>query len=258
MNSKISILSRKQFRDWSRKCSQEVLTLLGEGKVDQALELITSCSNSISEHNFQPDVIEASSFTLSFLGKRVEWHPKVGGFNKQTCLAAIRSFGKQAKSSLANWERLRRLITFRVLADREDYLKLTSEEANDLLREQDLIEVDIATWHNMAGWAFDKGDIGILERAYELLLTKPSHELGEAKWQRVNLMYKLMRGKIRASDIEKSIQVLEVKPQLDEFLEVFWPKLKELGIIDSHHEKLLQGKVGFIDGLGETTTDGEV
>ena len=63
--------------------------------------------------------------------------------------------------------------------------------------------------------------------------------MGQAKWQRVNIMHLLLTGRAERRDVEETIATLQILPQLNEFRDRIWPKCIEAGLVDGELEAQL-------------------
>ena len=152
-----------------------------------------------------------------------------------------------AGTTFGDYERRRVLAILRSIEYEYARPASSREEIEQLIEGLPGIESDEFLWHALAGWAFINGDKVILTRAFEVHLTQPSSELGQAKWQRVNMMYQLVTGKATRRDVAETIQTLMVLPQLMEFIELIWPCCVEQGLVDGELEQKLEEKIKQID-----------
>ncbi|MBN2082744.1 hypothetical protein JW859_11150 [bacterium] len=110
----------------------------------------------------------------------------------------------------------------------------TRDELIALIKDLPNLNRDEFLWHNIAGWAFAERDEEILRQAYEVLLTRPTHLLGQAKWQRVNIMLLLLTGRATPRDVEYTINGMQVMPQIIEFRELIWPECVRQKLVNRH------------------------
>lgn len=153
---------------------------------------------------------------------------------------ALELFTTPALTPSGEQQRRRMLAILRSTARLHGCAELTKDELLELIEDLPNLKTDEFLWHNIAGWAFANRDLEMLKRAFEVLLTHPSNQLGQAKWQRVNLMLQLTSGRATRQDVEFTVKGMEVLPQIIEFYQHIWPVCVEAGLTDPELEQQLE------------------
>ncbi len=99
---------------------------------------------------------------------------------------------------------------------------------------------DQQIWHHMSIVAYDYGLLTLLETAFEHETLHPHSKYPQASWQRLNLMYQIMTGKVSRRDVEETIKVMFLPTQFEEFRRRMCPALREAGLFDAEMEQRLQ------------------
>jgi len=152
---------------------------------------------------------------------------------------ALALFARPAQTPGGEQQRCRLLAILRCNAHVHGCATLAKPELQALIKDLPALLSDEFLWHNIAGWAFATGDTEYLQRAYEVLLTHPSNLLGQAKWQRVNLMLLLHTKRATRADVEFTVRGMVVLPQIIEFHSHLWPVCVAQGLTDPALEELL-------------------
>jgi len=160
---------------------------------------------------------------------------------------ALACVAQPGRTTYGEVERRRVLVILKSIEYEYDMPVTSRAEMEELLEGLPGLDRDELLWHALAGWAFVARDPVILGRAFEVHLTEPSNELGQAKWQRVNLMYQLVQGKATRRDVAETITKLMVLPQLNEFIELIWPVCIEQGLVDDGLQAELRERIRLID-----------
>ncbi|MBN2082745.1 hypothetical protein JW859_11155 [bacterium] len=149
-----------------------------------------------------------------------------------------------ARAELQRW---RMYLLLRCEEDQDGFAALPREIVDEIISLHPDVEADPVIWQSLAMWAFKHNERDILERAYEVMLTHPSQTLGQAKWLRVNLLYRLVAGTATREDVEAVVYSQQVKPQLLEFIGQIWPRCQAAGLVDAELTALLNMKREEID-----------
>jgi len=152
---------------------------------------------------------------------------------------ALALFARPAQTPGGEQQRRRLLAILRCTAHLHGCAELPKAELLALIRNLPELSSDEFLWHNIAGWAFATGDTEYLQRAYEVLLTHPSNLLGQAKWQRVNLLLLLHTKRATRADVEFTVRGMVVLPQILEFHRRIWPVCVAQGLVDAELEAQL-------------------
>jgi hypothetical protein len=153
---------------------------------------------------------------------------------------ALELFSRTAETAPGEVQRRRMLAILRCTGRLYGCADLDRPELEELIGDLPDLAQDEFLWHNIAGWAFASRDAEMLRRAYEVMLTEPSNLLGQAKWQRVNLMLMLVEGRATRRDVEFVIDRMAVLPQVIEFRRWIWPECIRQGLSDDELELRLE------------------
>jgi hypothetical protein len=238
-NSSVDATAQAQ-REWSGEWIQAIVNAIYNLQMIKARELIEGARQSLPTSDLTPELIDAAKVHLDYLEYWWHWHPAGDDdWNLESYRRALAHFSQPSRFEEARIECARRVFYIRLHAHMDGLEPLAGSELRSLLAQLPPGRLDDRDWHQIAGWAFLQEDREMLTRAYEAMLTAPSEILGPAKWQRVNLMYLLMEGRAERRDVEESIKLLKIKPQLTEFKLTLWPACEKAGLVDDELRRLL-------------------
>jgi len=171
----------------------------------------------------------------------LKWYEFTAALQSQSRQAAcqiyqqvLEVFIQPAQTPPGEAQRCRMLACLRCNGRLYGCAQFSREELIALIKDLPNLGRDEFLWHNIAGWAFAERDEEILRQAYEVLLTRPTHLLGQAKWQRVNIMLLLLTGRATERDVEYTVNGMEVLPQIIEFRELIWPECVRQKLVNRH------------------------
>jgi len=234
-------------REWSRTWIQPIITAIHNLQMVKARELIDEARGELAGSGLSPEMAEAAEVNLDYLEYWWHWHPANDDWNLESYRQAIAHFSQPARFEEARIEKARRVFYIRMHAHLDGLEPFSGAELREQLAQLPPERLDDRDWHHIAGWAFALEDREMLTRAYEAMLTAPSEILGPAKWQRVNLMYLLMEGRATRRDVEESIKLLKIKPQLAEFQTTLWPACEKAGLVDDEIKQMLVARAEEIE-----------
>ena len=213
--------------------------------LDQALLVLEQTGNEIAGMDLDAGLREALDYDLVFFRKHINWHPENGDWNRETYLAAIEDFSRPARTTLGDQVRRVTRMVIKMHADNDGLDYLDRQEIDGFL---DSIPAALVTSirFTITTWAFDHSDLELIEQSYEHYLTNPPVSMGQAQWQRVNLMYLLLKGKATSRDVQESIKTLELIPQINDFRERLWPAAKRAGLITQELEQQLEERIAKV------------
>lgn len=195
----------------------------------------------------EADELELSAATREVLAYVLRWYAFAAAIHgqpepkrRQRYNEALELFNKPALTPSGEQQRRRLLAVLRCTARLHGCAELTRAELLALIEDLPKLKSDEFLWHNIAGWAFANRDLEMLRRAFEVLLTHPSNLLGQAKWQRVNLMLQLVGGRATRQDVEFTLRGMVVLPQVIEFYQHIWPVCVAAGITDEELKQQLE------------------
>ena len=235
----------KQLDVTNSKYIQPIEHAFFRGQMDQASALHKEAVADVEMEDMPEPLREALGYHLLFYHFKIRWIRNESLWNLQEYQEARRLFEQPALTLLGDLERVRRLLVILTLADHDGLDQLSKQELMALI---DCLHgyPDEVVWFYAAGWAFTHGSLEILERAYLEALTDPARWMGQAKWQRINIMYLLVSGRASQRDVEETIKTLVLLPQLTEFEDFIWPKCREAGLVDEELEAMLMAKSQWI------------
>lgn len=135
-------------------------------------------------------------------------------------------------------DRLRRrlLLQLRINMDRLSKLDLAPAEFEKLFYELPEEEYTTEAWLYISGWAFRHNQPDYLEKAYEFALLQARGFEVDWTWQRVHMMWKLVRGDATREDLLWLIEKADIDKHLRSIKRGIWERAKELGIVDERIE----------------------
>ncbi len=229
------------YNEWKATWGSPVLHAAYTLKFDEGMKLLAAAKSNSELSTLPEDVSEGISYYVVYLTCRLEWDPRSKGYSKEDYDAVISELNIPAKTKFGEYIRNASLVQFRCNGSSDGFDELTKEEVDKMLSQVPPVMSE-PVWHHLARWAFERRDIVILEQAFEHFLLNPPQVMGQARWQRVNMMYQLVSGKATRRDLEESIRVLEIRPQLLGFKETIWPECVKLGLVDAELEEMLAKK----------------
>jgi hypothetical protein len=232
---------------WSAEYIRPVLNVLQQRNFDQAQHLLELARAALPSSGLDTATTEGLSLNLTMLGWQIGWTRADCNWNLQSYAAARAHLEQPARTSSANYQRLRHLLQLRIKADLDKLEALTRPEVDRLLDGLGQGERDSSVWHTLADWAFRHRDLELLERSYVVTLTNPAEYQGQAIWQRINLMHLLLSGKAARRDVAETIETLQVLPQLRDFMLNLWPECETLGLVDHELQKQLDERRRWIE-----------
>lgn len=215
-------------------------------RFDDARQLLNQARVELEDLSVSDDLREALEYDLAFRTHNLNWHPEINGWTEADFLAAREEFSQAARTQLGDITRRRHLLTMRRFAEDEGFDEINRNDFMELL---DIIpgQLALAVLYDASTWAYVHQDLELIRRAYERFLLHPPETLGQAHWQRVNLMLQLLSKKVTKRDVVETIKTLQVKPMLLEFNEKFLPACEAAGVVDDEIRELLAERTGLIE-----------
>ncbi|MCB1221785.1 MAG: hypothetical protein H7A35_08015 [Planctomycetales bacterium] len=229
------------YEAWQEKWIRPVTKAVFNHSFGEAEHLLDAARTEIASGRLSSNLRAALVYPLELAYCRVYWHDVRGGFTQRQYEELIDRLSIPSQSSIAEYARRLHLVAIRCICSDKAYEQPSKAELEELLAPLP-DKLSIRAWQEVALWAFRNNELEVLERAFEVFLINPPSLLGQARWQRVNLMYQLLSGKATRRDVYESLILLEIRPQLSEFRRNFWPKCVELGLVDNELEELLEQK----------------
>jgi hypothetical protein len=237
--------SNAELEQWAANYVQPLTRALYASRLDEARRLHQIATAALEQAGLAEEVQEALGYHLLFIHYNIYWQAEPAEWNPANYREVKLLFEQPALTSFGDIERVKRLMMIRYHADQDQYDLLTHESLMRLL--DDLHGYpDDTTWFYAAGWAFRHSDLPLLERAYVETLVDPARWMGQAKWQRINMMYLLAAGRATRRDVHETIKSLAILPQLLEFEGTIWPRCREADLVDAELTELLAQRAAYI------------
>lgn len=132
---------------------------------------------------------------------------------------------------------------------RRGLFKLERSEVDELLAQ---IAPDCLTnhvWYYLCAWAFQTGQLDLLEQAFGEQLSATTGFLDDYFWLRTNLMYLLTAGRATREDVLTTIRLYPHPTYLSDFNNLFFPRLEKLGMLDGEIEAALDQRSAELQSL---------
>ncbi len=225
--------------DWYQRLISPIRAALYANDQPQAAAALEQAWAELDSMGLAEDQHEMMGYVLSWYEfvKTVQDQPI--GLAAEQYRRTLERFTAPACTPAGEAQRRRLEAILRCTGRLYDCADLTRAELDQLLEGLPGLETDEFLWHNIAGWAFANRDVEMLHRAYEVMLTEPSNLLGQAKWQRVNIMLLLVEGRATRRDVEFTVRNMRVLPQIIEFRVRIWPECVRRGLTDDQLERQL-------------------
>ncbi|MBN2082401.1 hypothetical protein JW859_09370 [bacterium] len=98
-------------------------------------------------------------------------------------------------------------------------------------------------WHYVSSWAFLKQRVDFVEQAMAEHTIHADGYMSDFLWQRINLMYQVLKGKATRQDVEEIVKRLENMFQWVNVEKVLWPALEETGLVDDEIREMLAAQL---------------
>lgn len=148
--------------------------------------------------------------------------------------------GTPGKCSKAENLRKRLYLQLRITLDRGGVLPLLHDEFERLYNDMPQSEHTTEVWHYISSWAFKYNDPHFLEKAYEFAV---SHARGfnvAWAWQRVHIMWQMVKGDATRNDLSWLVKRAEILQQLRSIQKRIWTRAREKNLIDERLDILLR------------------
>ena len=152
----------------------------------------------------------------------------------------IETLGTPGKCQKAENLRKRLYLQMKICLDRADVTELGLEEFEKLYHDLPIAEHTTEVWHYISAWAFKYNDAKYLEKAYEFAV---SHARGfnvAWSWQRMHIMWQMVKGNATRNDLSWLIKRAEILQQLQSIRKRIWDRAVEQGLIDERLDILLK------------------
>lgn len=244
-------LSRQQFIDYIYPEVNELLKLQHQGQDARALELFEQwLPHKLAELDgaaqagdpLAAELAEAVYYRCQILRASFLWRLTASEDHEGRCAIT--------RDMLARLERPAQTDSGRLQQDYSRLVVMVSAY-NDFEVKPSVAEIlagiealpedyrDQQIWHPLTIVAYDYGLLSLMEVAFEHETLHPHSKYPQASWQRINLMYQIMSGKVSRRDVEETIKVMFLPTQFEEFRRRMTPALRELGLYDAAMEQRL-------------------
>lgn len=247
INGELFSRSFAAYHHWKTTWVSPAVRAVDRHSFEEATARLEAARTELEHSGLADDVREALGYLFLYMHCRINWHPDCLGYTQQDYDAMLARFRPPALSELGDCIRRNLLLLIRCNGTFDSYDTLTLAEVEELL-EPLPDRLAGPAWQQLARWAFERGEAGILARAYEAFLEYPG-SLSQAKWQRVNLMHRLMNRTATSRDVLDYLSLLNLRPQLREFRNEFLPLCHEQGLVDADVAELLAEREAAV-GMG--------
>lgn len=191
-------------------------------------------------------ILEALQYDLLFNEHFLDWHPKVNGWSQEAYRKALPEFSQPASTELGDIIRRRHLLTIKLHAELDGFDTLDRADISLLIADTPF-SLSCRLWYDAATWAFQNQDTELLALAFNEFLLNPANNMAQTHWQRVNLMYQLLKGKASRRDVEETIKTLHLRPQLQEFCTRLLPACEAAGLVDDSIRRKLDERTVVVE-----------
>lgn len=164
--------------------------------------------------------------------------------------AGLEELSAPAISALARAEQASMLLFLRVSMMRRGLRPFLLEEFEELFGRVPAELRHDYFWHVVSSWAFASRNLDYLAEAFAAISLQPPGEDAEAFWQRMNLMYQLLKGEASELDVEQYISRLRLHSMAQEFEKHIWPRIVEAGLGSARLEQAYRDRFAEMDSAG--------
>jgi hypothetical protein len=238
-------LTRQELIDYLYPQVNEFLKLQHAGEDARALELFDSwLAETLArlEHEGNTELWEAVFYRCTLLGANFRWrctaipdHEGRQRITRETLAALDRPALSEAGALSQRYAQVAAKITAYNDFDEppsEAEMLAGIESLPDEYRDHQI-------WHPLSVLAFDHNMLALMELAFEYSTIAPHSKYPQAFWQRINLLYQIMSGKVSRRDVTETLGVLFLPTHFEEFRRRMLPRLEELGLVDAEIMALL-------------------
>jgi len=233
---------RQVYNAWSDQWTQPVIKAIYVGQYDLARELMAQAEAEFAANRLPAAVAEGQKYNMLYTVCRLNWDPTVSGnednYSQDSYNEVMAQLSQPAATEFGEAMRLAIYVRIKVNGVFDGFDTLTGEECRSIIQRlpEHLLPPVV---HQIAKLAFMQKDVELLGAALGELTINPLQVLGQATWQRANIMYQLLAGKASRRDVEETIKTLAVRPQLVEFYDTIWPACRAAGLVNAELERQL-------------------
>ncbi|MBN2081456.1 hypothetical protein JW859_04520 [bacterium] len=230
---------RRLNNEWMEQWSHPVYRAIYLGEYDEAQAALKRAEAELAAGRLPADVAEAQQYNLVFTACRLHWDDVAGdGYDQDDYDRVMAELSQPAATEFGEGMRLSTYIRIKINGVFDGFDTLTGAECRSIIqRLPDYLLPPVV--HQIAKLAFVQNDVELLGAALGELTINPMQRLGQATWQRANMLYQLLAGKATRRDVAETIKTLTVRPQLVDFHDTIWPACRAAGLVDADLEQLL-------------------
>jgi hypothetical protein len=237
-------LSQQEFVDFLYPQVNEFLKLQHAGDDAQALlELNIWVERTLADPELDPELWEAVYYRCCFLRGNM-WIRSLAGADIETQRSAVNGILAEIERPAATaagkiGQRYARLVT--ILSCFEILPQIPgAAEIRAMIEELPEEYQDQQIWHALSVVAYNLDRLDLMELSFENATIRPHSKYPQAAWQRINLMYQVMKGTVRRIDILETLRLFHLPSLLREFRQRVYPRLQQLGLIDAEIDALIE------------------
>jgi hypothetical protein len=132
---------------------------------------------------------------------------------------------------------------------RRGFINMTEAEVDALMARIPDEHKTPNIWYYVVVWAFLADNLKYLELALEYQTVETTGWQDDYYWQRTNLMYQIVSGKVTKLDIEKTLRGYRHPHNIEDFRTIFLPRLEALGLMDDGLRALHRQRVAELEAL---------
>jgi len=231
-----SVEKTSWYAEW---CEPIVVALYGRDAdgIYAALEAARQAAESGKLNEIDSALLTYQVCYLEHQAYGITRDPAWGESRRQVVLDTLGTPGKNEKAENL---RKRLYLQMRIAFDRADVTALYPEEFENLFSDLPQAEHTTEVWHYISSWAFKYNDPLYLEKAYEFAV---SHARGfnvAWAWQRVHIMWQMVKGSATRNDLSWLVKRAEILQQLRSIQKRIWTRARERDLIDERLDILIR------------------
>lgn len=229
--------------------AQPAVALLYAGKPADAVAAVARQREILAESDAPPEVREAALRRMDYLCYQASKAAARNGANAAMFNACLERLSQPAESEAARVMRAIVLIELLAHASRCGLTDLPAQDMYALLACVPEEDRDQELWFHISSWAFEMGDIGLLEAAYEASLLNPTDFRDQYPFQRVKLMHRLLTGTLTEPEIAAVLNQMDLLPEILEFRRHIWPRIQQAGLATEAVGLLLDARQAALEQI---------
>lgn len=159
----------------------------------------------------------------------------------------LREFSRTTKAPAVAAMRRSLVLQLKIIAERDDGVDYTSKDFHaDLAAVPPELRSHEVEYH-VAIWAYQHGDVGLLEHVLSQFTVKPGGHYGDFIWQHVNLMHHLQKGTATTRDVEEMVRRVDHPRMWRSVESTVWSECVKRGLVDGKTAGMLAQKLSGFD-----------